>query len=212
MNTIVWTSVATSWGPCGLIWRTDTSRLTRIFAAYPESATMEYTVPKYFPTAQRHNPNTRIAGDPSWLPVVIPFLQRYYELDGPVVAQPPSAVLAQMLDWSQCTEFQHMVLTQTAQIPFGRTTSYGLLAQRIGRTGASRAVGGALAKNPWPVLIPCHRVIGANGAMTGFSAPGSRIAKARMIQMEQERLPIQMGTNAMEPSSAVDILPQLALR
>jgi methylated-DNA-[protein]-cysteine S-methyltransferase len=60
------------------------------------------------------------------------------------------------------------VLTATAELPFGQTTSYGELARIIGRPKAARAVGGALGRNPLPIFIPCHRVLGASGALGGY--------------------------------------------
>lgn len=66
------------------------------------------------------------------------------------------------------TPFQNAVWTALCDIPFGETTSYGVLAQRIGRPKASRAVGAANGANPLPIIVPCHRVIGANNALTGF--------------------------------------------
>lgn len=67
------------------------------------------------------------------------------------------------------TDFQCDVWTALRAIPFGETVSYGELALRIGRPTASRAVGAANGANPLPIVVPCHRVIGADGALTGFS-------------------------------------------
>lgn len=69
------------------------------------------------------------------------------------------------------TEFQKSVWKKLKTIPFGKLNSYGELAQKLGKPGASRAVGGANNKNPLPLIIPCHRVIGASGDLVGF-APG----------------------------------------
>ncbi len=66
------------------------------------------------------------------------------------------------------TPFQLQVWETLRQIPFGETWSYGQLAKAIGRPSASRAVGAANGRNPLPIVIPCHRVIGANGSLTGF--------------------------------------------
>jgi len=66
------------------------------------------------------------------------------------------------------SDWDRLVLTGAARIPFGETASYGELARRIGRFGAARAVGGAMGRNPVSILIPCHRVIGANGALGGY--------------------------------------------
>ena len=66
------------------------------------------------------------------------------------------------------TGFQRQVWGALREIPYGQTLSYGELARRIGRPGASRAVGAANGANPLPVVIPCHRVIGSDGGLTGF--------------------------------------------
>jgi methylated-DNA-[protein]-cysteine S-methyltransferase len=62
--------------------------------------------------------------------------------------------------------------------------TYGEVAKKVGKPKASRAVGAAVGANPWPVLVPCHRVVGTGGRMTGFSAPGGVAAKRRMLAME----------------------------
>ena len=68
------------------------------------------------------------------------------------------------------TPFQQQVWTALMQIPYGQVISYGELARRVGNPSASRAVGGANARNPIPIVIPCHRVINANGALGGYSS------------------------------------------
>ena len=69
------------------------------------------------------------------------------------------------------TEFQRDVWNSLVAIPYGETWSYGELAGRMGRPGAARAVGGANGRNPVPLVVPCHRVIGADGAMVGYGGP-----------------------------------------
>lgn len=86
------------------------------------------------------------------------------------------------IDWGSIPEFQRMVLKAAAAIPYGKTTTYGSLAAEIGRPGAGRAVGGALSRNPWPILIPCHRVIGASGKLTGFGK--GLAAKETLLRFE----------------------------
>jgi len=66
------------------------------------------------------------------------------------------------------TPFQNAVWRHLAAIPFGQTRTYGAVAEALGRPSASRAVGAANGSNPLPILLPCHRVIGANGALVGF--------------------------------------------
>ena len=81
------------------------------------------------------------------------------------------------------TPFQLQVLRALQEIPYGETISYGELAGKTGRPKASRAVGGACARNPIPIVIPCHRVIGSDGSLTGFGG-GIRI-KAALLALEQ---------------------------
>jgi methylated-DNA-[protein]-cysteine S-methyltransferase len=83
----------------------------------------------------------------------------------------------------QGTPFQLAVWQALRQIPYGTTTSYGALAKAIGKPQAVRAVGAANGANPIPIIIPCHRVIGSNGKLTGFG--GGLETKARLLKLEQ---------------------------
>ena len=92
-------------------------------------------------------------------------------------------------DFSRVTPFQRDVYLAALRVRAGETRTYGWLAQQTGRdTAASRAIGGALGKNPCPLLVPCHRFIGANGKMTGFSAPGGLATKRRLLALEGAEL------------------------
>jgi len=82
------------------------------------------------------------------------------------------------------TEFQMQVLDELQKIPYGTTTSYGDIAKRIGRPKAVRAVGAANGRNPIPIIIPCHRVIGSSGDMTGFG--GGIPTKEALLRLELE--------------------------
>ena len=85
----------------------------------------------------------------------------------------------------QGTEFQRRVWQALQQIPYGETWSYGELAKYVGNPKASRAVGAANGINPIPVIIPCHRVIGSNGTLTGFG--GGLETKAFLLTLEATR-------------------------
>lgn len=92
-------------------------------------------------------------------------------------------------DFSHEPAFQVAVLLATLAVKAGRTCSYGEIAAAIGQTtAASRSVGAALGANRWPLLIPCHRVISANGRMTGFSGPGGVGTKLRLLALEGAQL------------------------
>ena len=82
------------------------------------------------------------------------------------------------------TPFQKKVLTALRQVPYGETISYGELAKNIGNSKASRAVGQANARNPLPIVIPCHRVIGSSGKLTGFG--GGIEVKQTLLDLEQK--------------------------
>jgi len=81
------------------------------------------------------------------------------------------------------TDFQKRVWAELSKIPFGETTSYGALAKRIGNAAASRAVGRANGTNPIAVIVPCHRVIGMNGKLTGYA--GGLDLKDRLLRWER---------------------------
>lgn len=83
------------------------------------------------------------------------------------------------------TFFQRQVWEQLRKIPYGETRTYGDIAAALGRPRASRAVGAACGRNDILLLVPCHRVVGKNGALTGFSAAGGLAAKEFLLRLEQ---------------------------
>ncbi len=87
------------------------------------------------------------------------------------------------LDISDGSDFQRLVWKQLAEIPYGETMSYGEIASVLGHEGAARAVGTACAKNPTPILVPCHRVLAANGKLGGFA--GGLDTKRFLLGLEQ---------------------------
>ncbi|MFT7484474.1 MAG: methylated-DNA-[protein]-cysteine S-methyltransferase [Candidatus Paceibacteria bacterium] len=82
----------------------------------------------------------------------------------------------------QGTEFMHSVWNQLSQIPYGQTTNYGAIAMSLGKPTAARAIGSANGKNPIPIVVPCHRVIGADGSLTGFA--GGIETKRQLLELE----------------------------
>ena len=89
-----------------------------------------------------------------------------------------------LLDLSGLTAFQAQVLHLTAQIPFGRTSTYKELAIQVGNPHAARAVGRVEATNPIPLVIPCHRVLGSDGSLHGYGGPGGIKLKAWFLKLE----------------------------
>jgi methylated-DNA-[protein]-cysteine S-methyltransferase len=91
------------------------------------------------------------------------------------------------LDMTGVPEFHRRVYAVAREIPVGETMTYGEIAARIGEPGAARAVGAALGANPFPIVVPCHRVLGAGGKTGGFSARGGVDTKMRMLSIERAR-------------------------
>lgn len=88
------------------------------------------------------------------------------------------------LDLEDCSEFRRTVYKAVAGIAYGTLKTYAEVAAAIGRSGAARGIGSAMAANRLPIIIPCHRVIGSDGKMTGYSAPGGTGRKADLLEME----------------------------
>ncbi|MBF6175442.1 methylated-DNA--[protein]-cysteine S-methyltransferase [Nocardia blacklockiae] len=89
------------------------------------------------------------------------------------------------LDQNESPEFHRAVYAVTRAIDPGHTLTYGQVAERIGAPGAAQAVGQALGRNPIPLIVPCHRVLAADNALHGFSAPGGLTTKQRLLEIER---------------------------
>jgi methylated-DNA-[protein]-cysteine S-methyltransferase len=89
------------------------------------------------------------------------------------------------IDWDGVTPSRRRVLAETLRIPWGETRSYEWLAKRVSKPGAARAVGQAMARNPFPVIIPCHRVVASNGSLGGYG--GGLEMKAALLRLEGAR-------------------------
>jgi methylated-DNA-[protein]-cysteine S-methyltransferase len=119
---------------------------------------------------------------PAWLESLIDRVEQHLRDGGEDFSGAP-------LDWSRITPFQRRVYESALKTKSGHTATYGDLAKAMGEPPAvSRAVGTALGQNPWPLLVPCHRFVGANGKMTGFSAPGGIDTKLRLLAIEGSQL------------------------
>lgn len=91
------------------------------------------------------------------------------------------------LDWSRVPEFDRGVLDICRAIPPGQTLTYGDIARRLGDLGLSRGVGQALGRNPFPIIVPCHRVLGSDGRTGGFSGGAGVETKLKMLTIEQAK-------------------------
>jgi methylated-DNA-[protein]-cysteine S-methyltransferase len=90
------------------------------------------------------------------------------------------------IDWTTLRPFQRQVLRIVTAIPYGRTSTYGAIARKIGRPRAARAVGRANATNPMALVVPCHRVVGSDGSLRGYGAPGGIDTKAWLLALERD--------------------------
>jgi len=105
------------------------------------------------------------------------------------LAGEPVALPLDLLALGDCSPFQRRVLLAEYQIPRGWVSTYGLIARHLGVPGGARAVGGALARNPFPIIIPCHRAIASDGSLGGYQ--GGLAMKRSLLEMEG----MQFGPN-----------------
>lgn len=99
----------------------------------------------------------------------------------------PSDLAEVSLDLDAVPEFEQRVYAAARAIPPGRVVTYGELAATLGEAGAAQAVGRALARNPFPIVVPCHRIVAAGDRLHGFSAPGGLATKRRLLEIEGGR-------------------------
>ena len=162
----VWRQVETAWGPMAIVARGG--KLVGVVLPEASAARVAAQVAERWPDAAR---------DDWLLPEVVAALDDYFagrraRFDAPC-------------DLSALTAFQRDVLAACAAVPAGRTVTYGELARRVGRPKAARAVGGAMAANPVPLVVPCHRVVGSGGQLGGFSAGCGTDLKRRLLEHER---------------------------
>ena len=158
-------------GPCGLVW----SEAGIVGAALPE-ASAEATrarLARRYPEAIEQAPDSAIAA-------VIARIRALLEGGKDDLADVP-------LDWSQVPTFDRGVLDICRAIPPGETLTYGDIARRLGDLALSRGVGQALGRNPFPIIVPCHRVLGSDGKTGGFSGGSGVETKLKMLTIEQAR-------------------------
>jgi methylated-DNA-[protein]-cysteine S-methyltransferase len=169
---MTWVLFETAIGPCGLAW--NEAGLT--WVQLPEEdrdATRARLLSKVSDAGVMATPKKL----PSWVKDAMARVREH-------LAGKPQDLARVPLDVSRVTPFTAKVFRAAQAVPAGRTTTYGELAGMVGSPGASRAVGRAMATNPWPVIVPCHRVVAAGGGAGGFSAYGGIVTKERMLQLE----------------------------
>lgn len=164
----------TQLGTCGVAW--NETGLTGFQLPENDVADTERKL------AARARSQPAVEPRPEWLRRLIERVQQHLEGKLQDFTDAP-------LDWSRVSDFQQAVYLQTQAIKPGYKRSYGEIAKAMALGHeAARAVGVALATNPWPLIVPCHRVVSANDKMTGFSAPGGVRTKTRLLALEGAEL------------------------
>lgn len=169
--------IETEFGACGLAW--NTGAITRL----------------QLPEASRAQTERRVASGrepcagprPAFVGQAAEALAQYF-------AGKPVSFVDLPVEFGDIPRVNREIYAVVHRIPWGETVSYGEVAHRIGIAGAARLVGRCMARNPVPVIIPCHRVLAQGHGLGGFSAPGGVGTKLRLLALEQamaiERLPL----------------------
>jgi methylated-DNA-[protein]-cysteine S-methyltransferase len=168
MDEVAYTLFETPVGQCALAW--NAGGLVAVQLPERTVAATEVRVRRRFPGAAAQSPP----------PAVRQAISAIVKL----LRGGPDTLAAIPLDLSRCSPFHRRVYEIARTIPAGETWTYGELAARAGSPGAARAVGQAMARNPFPLVVPCHRVMGAQGWAGGFSAHGGVSTKFRLLRIE----------------------------
>lgn len=172
-ETIHYRVLETACGPCGIAWNRAGIARFQLPTSSPDAT--ERALRRRLPGAAPDAPPPDVA-------MIIAAAQRYFAgetVDFSAVA----------LDLDGQEEFFRRIYDALRRIGWGQTTTYGALAKEIGAgPEAARDVGEAMARNPVPLIIPCHRVLAAGGKLGGFSAPGGTATKLRMLELEGIRV------------------------
>jgi methylated-DNA-[protein]-cysteine S-methyltransferase len=163
----------TAHGFCGVAWHDG--GITSLRLPTKTADTARYAVLRRVPNAEPATPTPEVAD-------AIAAVKRYF-------AGEATRFDDVKLDLGDQDPFFEQIYAAVRKLAWGQTTSYGALAKELGAgPEAARDVGQAMAKNPVPLIVPCHRVLAAGGKLGGFSAPGGSTAKARMLKLEGVRL------------------------
>jgi methylated-DNA-[protein]-cysteine S-methyltransferase len=171
-------------GFCGIAW--SDAGITRVQLPARSARTVEDLMLRRTPGAKPGLPSPMVS-------VAVAAVKRYFE-------GKETDFSRLKIDLGGQDEFVERVYAAARRLKWGHTTTYGTLAKELGGgPETARDVGQAMAKNPIPLIIPCHRVLGAGGKIGGFSAPGGTTAKMRMLALEGVQLePLDSGQASFE--------------
>lgn len=159
-------------GTCGLAWGPRGLIAVQLPEATPDDVLKRL---------EARAPGAARADAPPWVERLVDAMRRHFDGAPPSYDDVP-------LDLDRVPPFHRAIYVAARDIGPGHTVSYGELARRVSSVGAARAVGQAMARNPWPVVVPCHRVLAGAGRPGGFSAWGGVLTKARLLELERVRL------------------------
>ena len=168
-----WLLFETAIGSCGIAW----NDVGMTGFQLPEGST-ERTGARLCAKSRATGAMATPEETPAWVNDATSRVQRH-------LAGEPQDLTGVPIDFSGVGEFNEKVLRALWRVPAGETRTYGQLAREVGAPGAAQAVGRAMATNPFPVVVPCHRVVAANGSKGGgFSAYGGLVTKEKLLQLE----------------------------
>jgi methylated-DNA-[protein]-cysteine S-methyltransferase len=176
MTTIGWTTFETPLGWGGLAW--SDAGITGIHLPELDRARVRAQLRRRFPSATETSPPPAIDEATATMTALV----SGERVDLATVE----------LDQTGVDDFDQQVYTVARRIPVGETLTYGQVAAKLGDPHLAREVGQALGRNPFPLVVPCHRVIAANGRLGGFSARGGVTTKQRLLQIEQANVSWQL--------------------
>ncbi|MFL6139517.1 MAG: methylated-DNA--[protein]-cysteine S-methyltransferase [Frankiaceae bacterium] len=159
----------TAIGRCGLVW--GERGITAVHLPEPDERATRARIRRLFPGAREGSPPAEV--------------ERARGAIVALLAGRRSDLSAIELDMERVPAFHRKVYEAARTIPPGQTLTYGAIAERIGSPGSARAVGQALGRNPFAIVVPCHRVVAAGGRTGGFSASGGVATKLRMLDIER---------------------------
>ncbi|WP_320671220.1 methylated-DNA--[protein]-cysteine S-methyltransferase [Patulibacter defluvii] len=169
MSAVAYALFDTALGRCAIAWTAGEAIAGVALPGRDEQAVERY--------AARHWPAAAAAAPPAALRSVIERIEA-------LLAGGPADFRDVRFDDGALPPFHRRVYAAALAIPPGRTLTYGEVAAQLGDPGAAQAVGQALGANPFPIVVPCHRVVGSDGRIGGFSAPGGADTKRRLLALE----------------------------
>lgn len=159
----------TAIGPCGLAWSEAGLTGVQLPEASPEQTAARIT---------RHGAALVDESDvPAEIARVVAALRGF-------LSGEPTGFEDVRLDMHRRSAFEQAAYEALCKVPWGKTVTYGDLAAAVGKPHGAQAIGMAMGRNSWPLIVPCHRVLGANGWLGGFSAPGGTVTKKALLEAE----------------------------